>query len=95
MSKVFKCPDCGAVRDSVNYTAKTYGSEWGRYINGDWEYDDSETSETDSYTYECRDCNHEFSQDEVDENTFEEDEVPEDEESASDEEAEEVRLRNM
>lgn len=75
---IFKCPEdaCGAY-NRLNYSCSTYSSEWGHvnvYFSGehmhlDTEYGDSETTDSDNYEYQCADCDTNYSEREIEENT--------------------------
>lgn len=77
----YKCPECNAISDSLNYRAEyqQYATEWGSYRNGDHDYGESEGGDSvdDSfeYYYECPECQAELNLEEfIEINEDEEDE---------------------
>lgn len=57
------CDECFLEDASIRYTARTYGTEWGRvYIDSQAyiqeECDDSDIGGTEDYEYECTECEH-------------------------------------
>ena len=75
---IFKCPEdeCGAC-NRLTYSCTTYSTEWGRvsaYFSGeqmylDTEYDDAETNDSDNYDYKCTECDTNYIEREIKENT--------------------------
>lgn len=64
----FYCPECGIhlAEEGLQYSCYTNGREWGRaYFVGynylETECNDSETSDSDDYSYECSSCGREIS----------------------------------
>lgn len=77
---MWKCKYCNEEIDYLNYKAYTEGREYGdahlenpepgqepgdEVTISDWEYCDSETTETSDYIYSCPECNHDINLDEL------------------------------
>lgn len=74
---MWKCKYCNEEIEHLCYKAYTEGREYGDAILEDpdpdqeeasicdWEYNDSETTETSDYIYSCPECNHNINLDEL------------------------------
>lgn len=55
------CPHCGASLTFIHYLGHTQGWESGRVSDsGEWDYGDSETTETTDYEFTCPRCDSEL-----------------------------------
>lgn len=71
---IFKCPGCEKYTSQLDYSASTYGSEWGTITlteNGeiDHNYSDHDNNETNNYEYQCPNCEERYSITKIKENS--------------------------
>jgi hypothetical protein len=59
------CPFCQSEDPDIEYECQTEGREWGTY-NGDYDYVDSETTNSYDYDYHMSCCNREVYHNEAD-----------------------------